>query len=369
MTSIKDVAKRAGVAVGTVSRVLNKSRHVTAATRRRVQNVISDLEYKPNQSARALRSKRTHLIALSLPELTNPFYAAIIEGVQRELNRRDFQLILCTPRTDLDIEPKLIEMLVDHHVDGLILESQRFSPANKNIKELINLGRKGYPIVSLAHSMAPESPAFDSIVTDISIGMREAMMHLLQLGHRKISYFGPPKGVVEVRLKLFRKVLAEHEIKADESLIFHVEPTVENGFRLAERVLERRHRPTAIMAVNDMVAIGAMMALQEHKIDLPSEMSIIGIDDLPFASVLHPKLTTVQQPKDELGSLAAKRLLGRINKEISNFQVISLSSRLIVRESTASPLSSQALERQRALHTVQSSASSQPLVRLRSEYV
>jgi LacI family transcriptional regulator len=226
-------------------------------------------------------------------------------------------------------------MLVSRHIDGLIVVSERFSPNDKTIQAMIQLGRKGYSIVSLGQSVASDSLFFDCIVTDISSGMREAMLHLLRLGHRKIAYFGPPSGVAEVRLQTFRSVLLEHGVRVDDSQIFHINPTSENGFRLAERILQARTRPTAIMAVNDMVAIGAMMAFQENGVSVPEDMSIIGIDDLSFSSIIRPKLTTVFQPKDELGALAAERLLARINKQVTSFRITSLSSHLIERESTA----------------------------------
>jgi DNA-binding LacI/PurR family transcriptional regulator len=228
-----------------------------------------------------------------------------------------------------------LDLLVNRHVDGLIFIPQRFSPTGASQNELVRLSRKGHAIVSLGQIVEANSPSLDSIVTDMSIGMRQAIEHLLHLGHRRIAYFGPPAGVAEVRLQLFKSMLAEHRVKADASLIFRVDPTAEQGFRLAECVLERRSKPTAIVAVNDMVAIGAMMALQEHGLTLPDDMSIIGIDDLPFASIVRPTLTTIHQPKNELGRLAAKRLLGRINREFCQYRVISLPTRLIVRDSTA----------------------------------
>jgi LacI family transcriptional regulator len=300
-----------------------------------VQEAIADLNYKPNPSARALRSSRTHLVALSLPDFANPFYAAIAEGVQRVLEATEFRLILCSPPAKVDAEPGHLDMLVSRHIDGLIVVSERFSPNDKTIQAMIQLGRKGYSIVSLGQSVASDSLFFDCIVTDISSGMREAMLHLLRLGHRKIAYFGPPSGVAEVRLQTFRSVLLEHGVRVDDSQIFHINPTSENGFRLAERILQARTRPTAIMAVNDMVAIGAMMAFQENGVSVPEDMSIIGIDDLSFSSIIRPKLTTVFQPKDELGALAAERLLARINKQVTSFRITSLSSHLIERESTA----------------------------------
>ena len=132
MASIRDVARRAEVAIGTVSRVLNGGSHVTDLTRQRVQKAIKELGYKPNPAARALRSNRTHLIALTLPELTNPFYAAIVEGVRQVLEPADFRLILCSPNSCNNAVPQYIDMLANRYIDGLIVVFDRFSAADKN---------------------------------------------------------------------------------------------------------------------------------------------------------------------------------------------------------------------------------------------
>ena len=335
MVSIHDVARRAKVSIGTVSRVLNESPQVTVATRRNVKRAINELGYSPNPSARALRSNRTRLIALTIPELTNPYFAAMVEGVQHVLAQAQFQLILCNAGADDKAEPEYLDMLARRQVDGLIVASRRFSAATESQKYLLSLGKKGFPIVSLGQRFNADPLYFDSISTDTSTGMREAMMHLLEAGHTEIAYFGAPEGIATLRLDTYKAALAERVIRVSSSLMFRVDPTLENGFKLAETLLRRRHRPTAIMAVNDIVAIGALMAFQEHGVSIPEEMSIVGFDDVPLASIIRPHLTTVFQPKYELGRLAAERLLGRLDKSVTTFRSISLSSRLVVRSSTA----------------------------------
>jgi len=187
LASIHDVARRAKVSIGTVSRVLNESPQVTIETRRNVKRAIRELGYSPNPSARALRSNRTRLIALTIPELTNPYFAAMVEGVQHMLAQADFQLILCAAGNDQRVEPEYLSMLAKHQVDGLIVASRRFAVRNEEQKRLLSLGEKGFPIVSLGQRFEGDPMFFDSITTDTSTGMREAMMHRLEAGHTAIA--------------------------------------------------------------------------------------------------------------------------------------------------------------------------------------
>ncbi len=335
MASIQQVARKANVSVTTVSRVLNDSPRVTNATRRIVRRAIAELGYTPNPSARALRSNRTGLIAITIPELTNPYFAAVAEGVQHVAARANFKLILCNSGSDEGAEPDYLQMLSNRQVDGLIVASRRFAAPEENQRTLLELGRKGLPIVAMGRRMQPDDRCFDTITTDTSIGMREAMLHLLEAGHTRIAYFGAPEGIAEVRLNTFRAAIAERGIVLSNDLIFRLGPTLEGGFKLAKNLLSRKKRPTAIIAVNDMVAIGAMIALQEHGVSIPDEISIVGFDDIPLAAMIRPALTTVSQPKYELGRLAAERLIGRLDGSITQFKTISLSSHLLVRNSTA----------------------------------
>lgn len=335
MSSIHDVANRAGVSISTVSRVLNDSPRVTDATRRSVKRAIVELGYRPNPSARALRSSRTNLIALTIPELTNPYFSAIAEGVQHVLARANFQLILCASGPDEKVEPEYLEMLANKQVDGLIIASRIMVPPEENHKTLLKMARKGYPMVTLGLRIDTRELYCDAITTDTSLGTREAMLHLIENGHTRIAYFGAPKRIASRRLEIYRSTMSERGMFVPEDIILEADPTLENGFKLAQKVLDSRDRPTAILAVNDMVAVGAMIALQEHGVSIPHEMSIVGFDDIPLASIIRPTLTTVAQPKYELGRLAAERLVGRLDGTITRFQSISLSSHLVIRDSTA----------------------------------
>lgn len=196
------------------------------------------------------------------------------------------------------------------------------------------MARKGYPMVTLGLQFDTREVYCDAITTNTSLGTRQAMLHLIENGHTRIAYFGARKGIASRRLENYRSTMSERGMFVPEDLIFEADPTLEDGFKLAQKVLDFRNRPTAILAVNDMVAVGAMIALQENGVSVPKEMSIVGFDDIPLASIIRPTLTTVAQPKYELGRLAAERLVGRLDGSITSFQSISLSSHLVVRDST-----------------------------------
>lgn len=334
MPSIRDVAKKAGVSVTTVSRVLNDSNSVTEDTRRKIKRVMTELGYRPNPSARALRNNRTNLIALVIPELVNPYFSTIALGVQDVARQAKLQLILCNSGASDGAELDYLELLPHKQVDGLIVATPSLNPNRESEKRLEQLGRKAYPIVSLGRKVDRKKLDFDSITTDTAVGTREAMLHLLENGHTRIAYFGAPAGVATTRLDTYKAMLAARGLFVEDALIFATDLTLESGYKLAKTLLALRNRPTAILAVNDMVAIGAILAFQEQGVEIPKEMSVIGFDDIPLASIMRPHLTTVAQPKYDLGRLAAERLIGRLQGVITDFECISLSTRLVVREST-----------------------------------
>ena len=336
MSSIRDVAEKARVSITTVSRVLNDSSSVTDSTRRKVKRAMAELDYKPNPSARALRNNRTNLIALVIPELVNPYFSAIAEGVQDVVRQAKLQLVLCNSGTNEKAELDYLELLPHKQVDGLILATPSLGPNRESERRLLELARKAYPIVSLGRRLNGRTVYFDTITTDTSVGMREAMLHLFENGHTRIAYFGAPAGVATTRLDTYKSMLSTRGLFVEDDLIFSTDLTLESGYKLAQKLWEQDQRPTAILAVNDMVAIGAILALQEQNIEIPRQMSIIGFDDIPMASIMRPHLTTVAQPKYDLGRLAAERLIGRLEGTIKSFECISLSTRLVIRESTKS---------------------------------
>lgn len=335
MPSIRDVAEKARVSVTTVSRVLNDSSAVTDETRRRVKRAIGELGYRPNPSARALRSNRTNLIALVIPELVNPYFSAIAEGVQDVARQAKMQLILCNCGTNQGAESDYLQLLPHKQVDGLILAGPSSGASRESERQLHELAGRGYSIVLLGRRLTEPAKLYvDTITTDTSVGTREAMLHLLENGHTRIAYFGAPPEVATTRLHTYKSVLSARGVFLDEDLIFSTDLTLESGYRRAKELLHHDRRPTAVLAVNDMVAIGVILALQDEGVEVPREISVVGFDDIPMASIMRPHLTTVAQPKYELGRLAAERLIGRLEGSITAFESISLSTHLVVRDST-----------------------------------
>lgn len=336
MPSIRDVAKTAEVSVTTVSRVLNDSSAVNEETRQRVQNAIIKLGYKPNPSARALRTNKTGLIALIIPEIDNPYFSTIARGVQDVARKAKLQVVLCNSEGKESMELDYIHMLPNKQVDGFIITPPGLNFNPKSDKYLQQLTEKGFPFVSIGRRVDVPETMFDIVTTDTSIGTQEAMRHLMENGHTRIAYFGGPANVAKTRLNTYKKALTSRGLFVEEKFIFETELTLESGYKLCKKMLKFKNRPTAIFAVNDMVAIGALIALQESGVKIPEEISIVGFDDIPLATIIRPNLTTVVQPQYDLGRLAAERLIGRLSGVISKFQVISLPTHLVVRESTLS---------------------------------
>ncbi|SLM17382.1 putative HTH-type transcriptional regulator DegA [uncultured spirochete] len=337
MASIHDVAHLAGVSVATVSRVLNSSGSVTDATRAKVRSAMQRLGYTPNPSARTLRNNRTGLLALITPEIINPYFAAVASGVQDMCRKSKYQLILCNTGGDESIEISYLDLLSNKQVDGIIIAPPGTHTNPKSDTRIQNLLSKNYPIVMIGKRFDSEDISCDIVTTNTAIGTREAMRHILDGGHSRIAYLGGPNpSIAKTRLATFRSSLSANGLIIDENLIFQTNLTLEDGYNICKKLLDAAHRPTALFAVNDMVAIGAMIALQESGVEIPTEMIVVGFDDIPLASMFRPSLSTVVQPKYDLGHIAAERLIARIEGLVDKFETISLPTHLVIRESSMS---------------------------------
>lgn len=341
MASIYDVAQLAGVSVATVSRVLNSSASVTEATKAKVKSAMLRLGYTPNPSARTLRNNRTGLVALITPEIINPYFAAVASGVQDMCRKSKYQLILCNTGGDESLEISYLDLLSNKQVDGIIIAPPGTHTNPKSDGKIQNLLNRNYPLVMIGRRFESDTINCDIVTTNTAIGTREAMQHILDGGHSRIAYLGGPNpNVAKTRLATFRSSLSANGLIIDENLIFQTNLTLEDGYKICRKLLTLSNRPTAIFAVNDMVAIGAMIALQEARIPIPEEMIVVGFDDIPLAAMFRPSLSTVVQPKYDLGRIAAERLIGRIEGAIDKFETISLPTHLVIRESSMSRLKS-----------------------------
>lgn len=331
--TIRDVAQRAGVSVATVSRVLNGHPDVSDATREAVLQQIREDNFVTSRSARGLAGGRTGLIALTVPFMHPEYFAQIMAGAAEALYERDARFVLCPTAHEHDREVSLLGRVMHGTTDGAVL----ILPSESN-DELMRLRRHGYPFVVVDPSV-PLDPDIPTVAAANWAGARTATEHLLALGHRQIAAVsGPANWSASMdRIAGYHSALTAAGLPARTEQVVESDFTVEGGYRVAKDLLQMADPPTAIFALNDNMATGVLLAAKEVGYDVPQDLSVVGFDDIALATVSSPALTTVRQPLLEMGRMAAS-LLGRlIDEQPLEAMRLELSTRLVVRESTAAP--------------------------------
>ena len=328
--TLRDVAQRAGVSAMTVSRVVNGSGGVDAETQRRVEEAILALHYIPNRLARSLVSQQSKTIGLIVPDVVNPFFAPVVRGAETTARKAGYRVLLCNSEGDLRLEREYIEDLVSHRVEGLLL-----APAGDRSRlALLPLLKGGFPLVLLDRAV-PETDC-DIVISDNVAGARKLTEHLVAVGHRRIAHFTDSDDVSTGRDRLegYRQGLAASGLPVADDLIFPTTTDRMGGYRAAQLMLELDPLPTAIFAVNNMTALGAMQALRERGLSVPEDIGLVCFDDVEHLAVLSPFLTVVDQPGETFGSLGAQLLFERISGKAGNrSRRIVLQADLIVRKS------------------------------------
>lgn len=327
--TIHDLARKIGVAPSTVSRALNDSGYVSADLKERIIRTAAQMNYRPNRTARSLRTRRTHIIALGIPDILNPFYPELARGVQDAAEGAGYTVILYNTDGLLEKETKLIQTALENRFDGLIFFPFAIEPAQFKI-----LLQQRIPLVLF--DSRPDVADTDVIITDDFMGARYAVEHLIGLGHRRIGFIGAPFNALERRLQGYLSILAGYAIPEDKRLIYIGENVHGSGRAGIEAFLSLDEPPTAIFAANDMIAIEAIIAAAKHGRAVPEELSVIGFDDIGAAQTAVPRLSTIAQPKYEMGRTAAELLISRI-KGIGprDYKRLVVDPTLIVRQSTA----------------------------------
>lgn len=329
MPTIRQVAQRAGVSYTTVSHVINNTRFVSEETRARVLAAMDELNFRPNAVAQSLRSGRTNTIGLILPDSANPFFAEISRGIEDEAFKLGYSVILCNSERDPRKEQLYIEVLTKKQVDGII-----FVATGEREDALHLLLRQEIPAVVVDRDFP--GIEIDAVLTDNRQGGYLATRHLIELGHRRIACVCGPSHITPSaeRLTGFRDALLEAGLGFDESLILRGDYHPDSGRVAASVLLNRPDPPSALFLCNDLMAIGAMRAAMQAGWRIPEDLSIVGFDDIEFASYTNPPLTTIAQPKAEVGYRAAHLLVDRLADKNRPFQRIILPTRLIFRESS-----------------------------------
>jgi LacI family transcriptional regulator len=314
----------------TVSRVINGRAGVDAETQRKVEEAIAELDYVPNRIARGLLSQKTQTIGLIVPDVVNPFFAPVVRGAETTARRAGYRVLLCNSEGDLRLEREYIEDLVAHRVEGLLL-----APASDASRHSVfPLLRGGFPLVLLDRSL-PDSDC-DLVVSDSVSGARRLVEHLLAIGHRDIAHLTDAEDTSTGRDRLagYREALVAAALPERDDFVFRTTVDQIGGYRATQEVLALDPRPTAIFAVNNMTAVGAMKALRERGLSVPEDIALVCFDDVEHLAVLSPFLTVIDQPAETLGGLGAQLLLERIaGKAGIRPRRITLQTDLIVRRS------------------------------------
>jgi LacI family transcriptional regulator len=334
MTTLYDVAKRAGVAPITVSRVINNSGYISQETRQRVLAAVEELGYVPNRLARGLRSRRSNVLALVLADISNPFFTLIARGVEDTASKQGYMVIYCNTDESEEEEQKYIDLLLQNRVDGILLV-----PAGNGMAALQATQRNNTPVVVIDRRI-PGAEA-DSVRGDSFGGAYHLGRLLLELGHRRIALLNGPAGVstADERRDGFYSALSEAGISLEEQLLFSGRFTTESGRQMALQALAATPRPTALLAANNFIALGALQAVQECGLVVPQDIALVGFDDLPDSLVAFPFLTVAVQPAYEMAQKATELLLARLaGAGPAGLQEIILPTRLAVRQSSGGPL-------------------------------
>jgi LacI family transcriptional regulator len=330
--TIVEVAEKAGVSLGTVSRVMNNDSHVAPETRERVSTVMREMGYVANRQARGLKGSRTNVIGVLAPDLGTGYIGEILHGIDTELGLHQFDLMLFTTHRTAVKEANYVANMVQGMVDGLLLVLPR-NPTDYTG----TLTTRNFPFVLIDHQgTGNPCPAVGATNWQ---GAYHATEYLIKLGHTRIGFItgSMDLGAAIDRLDGYKSALRVHHIPEDPQLIYQGSFFQPDGYAGGSALLELDHPPTAIFASNDVMAMGAMDAIRSHGLHIPKDVSILGFDDIPQAAMVRPALTTVRQPLEQMGRLATQMLIDQLKNPEKQIGRIELPTQLIVRDSTLSP--------------------------------
>ena len=329
LVTIYDVATKLGVSTATVSRVINGTGRVSEETRNKVKTMISELGYQPNQIARTLTTKKSKLIGLIIADITNPFYPALARGVQDVCNAAGYDLLLCNTDEKSSQVQRYVFNLCQKQVDGIIL--QVFTP--KDLETIEAIKKAGIEVVIISQI---NNTSLTAIYTNETEGAYLATRHLIDIGHQRIAFLiGAKKSSISgSRLKGYKKALTEAGIVINEQYILYGDFNQTGGEQMAQDILKVKPQPTAIFAANDLIALGVIQYFEECHIRIPNDYALVGFDDIDLARLIRPKLTTIANPKYELGQTAAQQLILRIEDPAKPNSHIVLNTRLVLRDSS-----------------------------------
>jgi len=348
MVTVRDISRESGFSVGTVSIVLNDAplaRYISDKTKVHIKTVAQRLGYSPNQFARSLRGSRSRTIGVMVLDVTDPFCTLLLRGIESTLYKESYLSIFADAHNELGRFERYLEMMLERRVEGLIVIANWMVV---DINLLADLEKHSIPTVIVARELQPDT--ISSVIVDNEDGARKAIEHLHELSHREIAFIRGPKAVGDSQLRWngVRAFARSAKLSLDPKLVMEIPNIADpnHGFdtaqKLTEELLKRNHRFTALMAYDDVTALGAMRALAKAGVKVPEQCSVIGFDDVALAAFSTPPLTTVRQPMESMGSAAVDIIAEAIKAKLEkrDFSILHrrLTPELVVRQSTRRPV-------------------------------
>jgi LacI family transcriptional regulator, repressor for deo operon, udp, cdd, tsx, nupC, and nupG len=328
MANIQQVAKQAGVSVATVSRVLNGQNTVSAKTKMKVEETIKKLNYEPSLLGRNLRTSESRLFLILIPTISNPFYLEIIKGIEQVAISQNYNILLCETDSNPEKENIYFDLVRKKMADGII----SMDPA-VNVETLKKLA-ENYAIIQC--SEYEEGTGIPYVTIDNEEASYRAVKHLIQIGHKKIALMNSDEKYLFARQRKmgYKRALEENGITLKNEYIIPTQRLgFENGQQAMKKILNLQDRPTALFAVSDLLAIGALKEINAAGLHIPNDIAVVGFDKIDFSNMTNPTLTTIAQPMKRMGSVAARMLIEKIKGE--EVESIILDHELVIRESTS----------------------------------
>ncbi|KQX67300.1 LacI family DNA-binding transcriptional regulator [Paenibacillus sp. Root444D2] len=327
---IKDVAKKAGVSVTTVSRVLNGEKYVKDDLKAKVKRVIDELGYAPSHIARSLVRKKTNLIGVIVPDLTSSFYSTILSSIEETASLNDYNLLVCNIIEDTDKELKYLNVFKEMRVDGIIIMHEKLSD---DIRSFIN--KLDIPVIF--SSVRPLDHKFVSVIIDDYEAAYDATRYLIELGHERIAFIGGDMRDItsgQNRYVGYRNALKDNRVKIVNDYIRFGDYKTQSGYNLMKELLACEPRPTALFAVSDDMAVGAMNCIHDYQLKVPDDISIIGFDGSQLTELVRPRLSSMEQPIQDMGKITVDTLIELISDPtFSPREDLILGHKLVVRDS------------------------------------
>jgi LacI family transcriptional regulator len=327
--TIADVALRAGVSKTTVSHVISGNRPVAATTRSLVEQAIVDLGYRPDGLARSLRTQRSHMVALIIPDITNPFYPVLARGLEQGMEGSGYRAFICNSDGRTEQELGFLAEVCDRRVDGIVLDSFHLDG-----EDVLGITAGRVPVVWIG-GRAETHPGFDCASSDDEHGAFQVTMHLIERGHRAIAMIDGPAGAGTARQDGYRRALSRSGLAPVPDPPIRSDWTRAGGLEAMGRLLTSSRLPTAVFCANDRMAMGVIDATRELGLSVPDDVAVVGFDDIEEAAMTTPPLTTVRNPALETGRAAGELLSDRMSGAIRGpARAVILSAPLVVRSSS-----------------------------------